>query len=75
MVAQAHEQDGDQVMEIHRPVVNDFGGAPFAEHDQACAVCGVEKAVLELHTGHFLPCWVCQQDGWKLTKKKGIFRR
>lgn len=62
------------MIEMHQPVVNDFGGAPFAEHDQACAVCGVRKACLELHTGHFLPCWRCQDDGWVLRKKSLIER-
>lgn len=56
-------------IEIHRPVVNDFGGAPFAEHDQACAVCQVNKAVYLLNSGRFEPCWECQAyEGWRLKK-------
>ena len=51
-------------MKIHATIINDFGGAPFAEHDMACPVCSVNHAVLELDTGRFNPCWECQKEGW-----------
>ena len=53
-------------MEMQQPTVDDFGGAPAATHDMACAVCWKRKAVLDLHTSRFLPCWECQRDGWRL---------
>lgn len=50
------------------PVVNDFGGAPVAEHDQCCHVCRVYKAVLDLNSGLFEPCRSCQKEGWRLMR-------
>ena len=52
-------------MKKHQPKVNDFGGAPVAEHDVVCAVCRIESAVLVLNTGVFQPCWNCQKKGWR----------
>lgn len=52
-------------MELSPIVVNDFGGAPIAEHNMPCAVCGCCHAVLYLNTGVFLPCWKCQKHGWR----------
>ena len=52
-------------MDIHIPVINDFGGAPVAEHDVICPVCVEHHAVLLLNEGRFLPCWNCQSKGWR----------
>ena len=52
-------------MELAQIKVDDFGGAPVAEHNMPCSVCRVEKAVLDLGTGRFEPCWKCQSQGWR----------
>lgn len=57
-------------MKIHKPKVNDFGGAPIAEHDYACPVCWVNHATLFLNTGVFHPCKDCRDAGFELTKRK-----
>jgi hypothetical protein len=49
--------------------INDFGGAPIAEHNMPCAVCGTNHAVLEIGFGRFSPCWECQKKGWELIRK------
>ncbi len=55
-------------VEMHVPVVITDGG-PWAIHDQACAVCQERKAVIDLNTGHFQPCWRCQSIGWELVQR------
>lgn len=60
-----------KVPETHVPIIDDFGGAPVAQHDMACAVCQTRPAVLELATGHFQPCSDCQSKGWYLLKRGG----
>jgi hypothetical protein len=57
-----------QVLEIS---VNDFGGAPVAEHNMPCAVCRSRHAVLVLDKGVFEPCWECQSRGWQLKQRRG----
>ena len=52
---------------LHRPNIVTDGG-PWAEHDQACAVCWERPAVLELGEGLFQPCWACQEEGWRLRR-------
>ena len=61
-------------MELHIPKVVTDGG-PWADHDQACAVCREEPAVLDLTSGCFDPCWKCQTKGWKLVQRTGRFRK
>lgn len=56
-------------IEMHDPVVYTDGG-PWAEHDMACAVCQDYKAVLDIGTARFHPCWVCQRKGWQLTNRR-----
>jgi len=63
------------MMEMLKIEVNTFGGAPFADHNMPCAVCGEKKAVLELWCGRFQPCWECQRKGWKLRKKVVWWKR
>lgn len=55
--------------DLHEPVIVTDGG-PWAEHDMACAVCHQRKAVLELHSGNFQPCWSCQSQGWMITRRR-----
>ena len=57
-------------MKLHIPQVDDYGGAPFADHDYACPVCQQNKAILVLHTGVFHPCDSCRSKGWELRKRK-----
>jgi hypothetical protein len=47
-------------------VVEDHG--PAAKHNMPCAVCRTQKAVLELDSGVFHPCWVCQGSGWRIER-------
>lgn len=49
---------------MHAPIVEDHG--LFAEHDMACAVCGINKAMLAMNNGVFWPCDTCRQKGWEL---------
>lgn len=53
-------------MKLAEIIINDFGGAPFVEHNMPCAVCKVNKAVYDLDSGYFHPCWKCQKCGIKL---------
>lgn len=41
-------------------VINDFGGAPVCTHNRGCVVCRQRKAVYNLSSGIFQPCWTCQ---------------
>ena len=50
---------------VHIPKVITDGG-PWAIHDQACAVCSTNKAVLDLNIGMYQPCWPCQNRGFAL---------
>lgn len=58
---------------LHQPVVITDGG-PWAVHDQACAVCSTNKAVLNLNLGVFEPCGECQIRGWQLRKRRRLGR-
>ncbi len=56
-------------MEMMKVKIDDFGGAPIAEHNMPCAVCHKKKAVYNLSAGHaksgvFDPCWDCEKKGW-----------
>lgn len=55
-------------MELAEIEIDDFGGAPVAEHNMPCVVCGARKAVYELSCGRFQPCWGCQEKGWRTAK-------
>ncbi len=57
-------------MELAKIEVNDFGGAPAAEHNIPCPVCGKKAAVLALGTGVFGPCWTCKSKGWLTLRVK-----
>jgi hypothetical protein len=45
-------------------------GGPWANHDQACAVCSVRPAVLQLWDGVYQTCWRCQGEGWVFLKRR-----
>lgn len=62
---------GGTMPEIHEPVIVTDGG-PWAEHDQACPVCRMNKAVLDFHYGIFQPCWQCQKIGWMTRCLPGV---
>lgn len=66
-------------MNTHRPLVDDFNGAPAATHDMACAVMwgrpGTPHAVLSLNTGIFHPCWEAQADGYRLVRVRNWWQR
>lgn len=53
-----------------KPIVQMHDSGLAATHDMACAVCRVEKAVLQLNRGYFGPCWKCQGVGWLLHKRR-----
>lgn len=53
---------------IHTPVIIEMG--LVVSHDQACAVCLVVKAVYDLNTMMFQPCWSCQREGWRTVKRR-----
>lgn len=56
--------------------INDYGGAPFATHNQPCAVCHTLPAVLIMNSGIFQPCHRCRSDGWGLHRKEdGFWKR
>jgi hypothetical protein len=56
-------------MEVHKPTIEFHG--PAATHDQGCAVCYTNHAVYSFGEGVFLPCWHCQENGWRLSKPWG----
>lgn len=60
-------------IDLHEPVISTDG--LWAEHDQACAVCQVKKAVLNLETGIFEPCWGCQSLGYLTHNPPKWYRR
>lgn len=41
---------------------------PAAVHNQRCAVCHQNKAVLDMNSYLFQPCWACQRSGYKLRR-------
>jgi hypothetical protein len=45
------------------PRIEDHG--IFANHDYPCPVCLKEHAVLNMQTGVFQPCWLCQTEGFR----------
>ena len=53
-------------MMVHTPIVVDFGGAPYAQHDYACPIYPDAHAVLHLDTGIFHPSWIAQRHGYVL---------
>lgn len=57
------------ILPVHQPEIITDGG-PWAEHDMACAVCHTSKAVIDVGTGVFQPCWECQNTGYRLVYKK-----
>ncbi len=65
-VAAVTVADNMELAEIK--VVTD--GGPWAFHNMPCGICRKEKAVLDISTSVFHPCWKCQRDGWKLVKKR-----
>lgn len=58
-------------MELAKIEVNDFGGAPFAEHNMPCPVCRKQPAVIFLNMGTFHPCRKCESAGWVTVKATG----
>lgn len=61
-------------MELAKIEINDFGGAPVAEHNMPCPVCSMKPAVLILNTGTFMPCRGCQEKGWRTLKTNWLTR-
>jgi hypothetical protein len=56
------------------PTINDYGGAPVATHDHACAVCLKRPSVLNISTGRMDPCWGCQSEGWQVVRLSRFWR-
>ena len=56
--------------DLHTPVVNDFGGAPVAEHDYACPVCWERKAILALIQASSNHVSICREAGWELRRRR-----
>jgi hypothetical protein len=50
-------------------------GGPWAKHNMPCPVCQDNHAVLNMNTGVFGPCRVCEKDGWKITKHLSLWQR
>jgi hypothetical protein len=64
-----------ETLPVHVPKVITDGG-PWAIHDQACAVCSTNAAVLDFNVGMYQPCWACQDQGFTLMfKPRRWFRR
>jgi hypothetical protein len=71
------DRPADDGVPLHDPVIVTDGG-PWCEHDMACAICRRRKAVIDLESGIFQPCWGCQRAGWFLLRhspKSGARRR
>jgi hypothetical protein len=50
---------------------------PSMEHNYLCAVCRLEKAVINCNTGILNPCWKCQKRYMVIKKNwlDRLFRR
>lgn len=55
----------EEQYKTHKPNIHNEG--LWATHDQACAVCHENPAVIDCDTEVFKPCWKCQKSGWELT--------
>lgn len=55
-------------MKLLEVQINDYGGAPVADHNMPCAVCQTEPAMLDLNSGVFHPCWMCQRSDHDLVR-------
>jgi hypothetical protein len=49
-------------------------GPGMMTHNYLCAVCRMNKAVIETHRGWLQPCWACQKMGYKLVLKTWLDR-
>ena len=56
-----------------QPTIIDHG--IVIEHDMPCAVCLEGHAVYAMQIGVFAPCWACQEEGWRLVKKRSLWER
>lgn len=45
-------------------------GGPWCQHNMPCTVCGKNHAVYSAGTAIFLPCWSCQDKGYKIVNFK-----
>lgn len=62
------------MLEVH---YNNYGGAPFADHDMPCQVCMTRPAIIQLTMQYpnFQPCWECQRKGWVTVRAHGLRKR
>jgi len=49
------------------------GDVPAIYHNMPCPICYHKHAVYQTNNGIFLPCWRCQEKGFKLIKTKSKF--
>lgn len=55
---------------LHEPRV--YSDGVWATHDYACPVCRSEKAVWNMDTDRFMPCWKCHSVGWVVAQRGTI---
>jgi len=48
--------------------INDFGGAPFCEHNYKCPVYSDKSAIRVVGHGYFTTSWEAQKEGWHVVK-------
>ncbi|MDH3729561.1 MAG: hypothetical protein OES13_00345 [Acidimicrobiia bacterium] len=49
---------------ISEIIIEDHPSGLCCEHTMPCAICLDEKAVHNMNTRIFAPCWSCQDHGW-----------
>lgn len=56
----------EEVLEIAKIEIRDHG--IIVEHNMPCAVCQTKKAVYLINNQTFMPCWECQDKGYRTIK-------
>ncbi len=51
---------------MKQPTIQIHDSGLVAQHDQACYICGNNKAIYRTDIGIFLPCDSCARKGWIL---------
>ncbi len=57
-------------MELAKIIIEDWGTGLVCEHNMPCSICVENKAVYQMNSGIFYPCWRCQKLGAQLRIRK-----
>lgn len=62
-------------MDLPEIKTNDYGGAPFGEHNMPCNIHPRKHAMWFMNTGIFYPSFEAHQEGWRQIKLTNWFER